>query len=92
MVIFMIFALPYYLNKVKGYSQLLLCEAPNCHNLSALRIPSRLRIEMGFDGLNPDPKLLCRALPRGIIVAVPCIVESLVLVVDILFRCDDAPQ
>ena len=28
MIIFMIFTLLYYLNKVKGYLQLLLCEAP----------------------------------------------------------------
>ena len=28
-VIFMIFTSPYYLSRVKGYSQLLLCEAPN---------------------------------------------------------------
>ena len=33
MVIFMIFAPLYYLSRVKGYSQLLLCEAPKCNGL-----------------------------------------------------------
>ena len=40
MVIFMIFAPPHYLNRVKGYSQLLPCEAPNCG--LAVALPSKI--------------------------------------------------
>ena len=38
----MIFAPPYYLNKVKGYSQLLLCEAPKADVLIFSRVHATL--------------------------------------------------
>ena len=62
-VIFMIFTHPHYLSRVKGYSQLLLCEAHKCHGrprksrnftiLSKRRPTSRLAYNKFLNGMTP---------------------------------------
>ena len=70
MVIFMIFASPQYLSRVKGYSQLFLCEARNwgssvncvnhqplnqCFELNSLSHSWLECIEIGYESINRHP-------------------------------------
>ena len=50
----MIFAPPHYLSKVKGYSQLLLCEAPKAGVGDRVRISVRARGGLGFMYYSPN--------------------------------------
>ena len=60
----MIFAPPYYLSRVKGYSQLLLCEAPNRRALIHSK-PTHPQLCQGVKKTGPDTARQSPTIGRG---------------------------